>query len=47
MKKRILDEYLTKAKKREQKKRPRMRVHSRSLILQTKHAGKKLTTKKH
>lgn len=46
MKKRILDDFITKAKKREIKKRPRMRVHGRSLILQTQHAGKKLLKKK-
>lgn len=46
MRKKILEEYLTKAKKRELKKRPRMRVHGRSLLISQKHAGKKLTSKK-
>ena len=45
MKKKIIDEYATKAKKREIKKRPRMRVHSRALLSTHKHAGKKLTVK--
>jgi hypothetical protein len=45
MRKKISEEYLTKAKKREIKKRPRMQIHSRSLILGSKHAGKKLTAK--
>jgi len=42
MRKKLHDEFPSKAKKREIKKRPRMRVHSRSLILGSKHAGKKL-----
>lgn len=46
MKKRIFDEFATKAKRREIKKRPRMRIHGRSLILQTEYAGKKLVKKK-
>lgn len=46
MHKKIFDEPATKAKRREIKKRLRMRVHGRSLILDSKHAGKKLATKK-
>lgn len=42
MKKRILEDYPTKAKKRELKKRPRMQIHGRSLLLVNKHEGKKL-----
>ena len=45
MRKKVFDEYPTKAKKREIKKRQRMSVHSRSLILNSKHAGKKLTAR--
>lgn len=44
MRKKIIDEIFTKAKKREIKKRPRMRVHARSLKLGQPHAGKKLTS---
>jgi hypothetical protein len=42
MRKKLLDEYATKAKKRETKKRPRMQVHGRSLKVSAQHAGKKL-----
>lgn len=45
MRKIIIGEPPTKAKKREIKKRPRMRVHGRSLLVQKSHAGKKLTVK--
>ena len=45
MRKKLLEEYPTKAKKRDIKKRPRMNIHGRSLVLGSKHAGKKLTTK--
>ena len=45
MRKKLTDEFATKAKKRELKKRPRMQVHGRSLLIVSKHAGKKLTTK--
>lgn len=45
MRKKLADEPLTKAKKRELKKRPRMRVHGRSLLLPAKHAGKKLSSR--
>jgi hypothetical protein len=45
MRKTILDEPHTKAKKREIKKRPRMQMHGRTLKIQTAHAGKKLTVK--
>jgi len=45
MRKIILDEPATKAKKRELKKRPRMKIHGRSLLTNKPHAGKKLTTK--
>jgi len=44
MKKKIFDEIPTKSLKREVKKRPRMRVHGRSLITQKAHAGKKLAS---
>ncbi len=43
MRKKIFDEVPTKSKKREIKKRPRMQVHSRSLILGSKYSGKALT----
>ena len=46
MKKPILDEYPTKAKKREIKKRPRMKIHGAALRLKNPHAGKKLAAKK-
>jgi hypothetical protein len=45
MRKKITEDFVTKAKKREIKKRPRMRVHSRSLVLGSKHAGKKLSSR--
>lgn len=41
--KKNFDEHLTKSHKREIKKRPRMKMHGRSLLLPAKHAGKKLT----
>ncbi len=40
--KKIGDEPLTKAKKREIKKRPRMKVHGSSLRKSNPHSGKKL-----
>jgi len=43
MRKKLSEEYITKATKREIKKRPRMDMHSRSLRASTPHAGKKLT----
>lgn len=46
MRKKLLDELLTKARKRQDKKRPRMRVHSRSLLVKNPRAGKKLAAKK-
>ena len=46
MRKKQKDEYPTKAKKREIKKRPRMRVHGQSLKKPAKHAGKKLASQK-
>jgi len=46
MRKKIQDEFATKAKKREIKKRPRMRVHGRSLKTAATHSGKKLTSHK-
>jgi hypothetical protein len=45
MKKSIIGEYPTKAKKREIKKRPRMKVHGLSLKKNNPHAGKKLVSK--
>ena len=45
MRKIIFDEPATKAKKREIKKRPRMKLHGRSLLVQKSHAGKKLSSK--
>ncbi len=44
MKKQILDDIATKAKKREIKKRLRMRVHGKALLKPSRHAGKKLTS---
>ena len=46
MNKKIIDEYPSKAKRREIKKRPRMKVHGRSLKLPAAHGGKKLAKKK-
>lgn len=43
MRKNIQGEPLTKAKKREIKKRPRMKLHGRSLRSPNPHAGKKLS----
>jgi len=42
MRKKVSDEFLTRAKKREIKKRPRMQMHGRSLLGEHKHDGKKL-----
>jgi hypothetical protein len=42
MRKKILDDFISKAKKREIKKRPRMKVYGKGLILSQTHAGKKL-----
>lgn len=42
MKKKLADDYITKAKKREIKKRPRMKVHAAHLKKQSAHAGKKI-----
>jgi len=42
MRKKIFEDYLTKAKKREIKKRPRMKVHGRALKAAAQHGGKKL-----
>lgn len=46
MRKKLLDEPFTKARKRQTKKRPRMNIHGRSLLIKNPHAGKKLTAKK-
>jgi hypothetical protein len=43
MRKKISDEFATKAKKREIKKRPRMRLHGASLKKSPAHGGKKIT----
>jgi len=45
MKKKLVDDFITKAKKRELKKRPRMKIHGRSLLTNKPHAGKKLTAR--
>ncbi|MFA5990644.1 MAG: hypothetical protein WC794_00150 [Candidatus Doudnabacteria bacterium] len=45
MRKIIVNEPVTKAKKREIKKRPRMQIHGRSLLTNKPHAGKKLTSR--
>lgn len=45
MRKKLIDEIATKAKKREIKKRPRMRVHGASLKKMIAHAGKKITAR--
>ncbi len=42
MRKKLIDEWPSKAKKREIKKRPRMSVHGASLKKTLAHAGKKL-----
>jgi hypothetical protein len=42
MRKKFSDEFATKAKKREIKKRPRMKLHGASLKKIAPHAGKKL-----
>lgn len=46
MKKEVFEEFTTKAEKRSHKKRPRMKMHGRSLKLQVAHAGNKLAKKK-
>jgi hypothetical protein len=46
MRKKILDEFPTKSKKRELKRRLKMKIHGRSLLLPSKHAGKKLSSGK-
>ena len=43
MRKNIQGDYLTKAKKREHKKRPRMLMHGRALRAPSRHGGKKLS----
>ena len=45
MRKKIIDEFATKAKKREIKKRLRMQVHGASLKKMIAHAGKKITAR--
>jgi len=45
MKKKILDDHRTKAKKREIKKRPRIKMHGAHLKRSGPHAGKKLIAK--
>ncbi|MDR3642164.1 MAG: hypothetical protein P4L74_00875 [Candidatus Doudnabacteria bacterium] len=45
MRKKIAEEYETKSKKREIKKRPRMRLHGASLKKPLPHAGKKLISR--
>jgi len=45
MRKKSTEDYLTKAKKREIKKRQRMHMHAASLKKSYAHAGKKLITK--
>jgi hypothetical protein len=45
MRKKLAEEYPTKAKKRDIKKRPRMNVHGRSLLIAQKHGGKKVTSR--
>ena len=43
MRKKIIDEFATKAKKREIKMRPRMAMHGASVKKLVAHAGKKTT----
>ncbi len=45
MRKKIKDEFPTKAKKRELKKRPHMPMHSRFLLTAKTHAGKKIAAR--
>jgi hypothetical protein len=45
MRKKLGDEFATKAKKREIKKRPRMNMHGASLKRDNSHAGRKITGK--
>jgi hypothetical protein len=45
MRKKLADEFATKAKKREIKKRLRMRVHGASLKKLQQHGGKKLAAR--
>lgn len=45
MRKKVFDELVTKAKKREVKKRPRMNMHGKSLLKSTPHGGKSLTSR--
>jgi len=44
MRKKISDEFVTKAKKREIKKRPRMKMHGAS-VKKSAHGGKKLSSR--
>lgn len=46
MRKNKLEDAFIKAKRREIKKRPRMKVHGLALKLKNAHDGKKLATKK-
>lgn len=46
MQKRFFGEYPSKAKKREIKKRPKMKISSRALKQISLHAGKKLSSRK-
>lgn len=45
MRKQPTEDYPTKAKKREIKKRPRMNMHGAALRVQKTHSGKKLTSR--
>ena len=45
MRKKLADEFATKAKKREIKKRQRMRIHGAGLKKAALHGGKKLITR--
>ena len=45
MRKKLNEDYLTKALKRQIKKRPRMKVHGLSLKRALPHAGKKLSSR--
>jgi hypothetical protein len=45
MRKKLSDDFATKAKKREIKKRPRMQMHGASLKRAFLHGGKKITAR--
>jgi len=45
MRKKIIETYASKAQKREIKKRPRMKMHGKSLLTLKTYAGKKIASR--